>query len=227
MRHAIFEIFKALRHFGVTADEIDSIAKAYKFWSNHPVDSVQIYSNVYYHRGVLYAMPYPIEELKNAFVGIELDRTIYLAGYQCNVCQDKLAESLMWLKGKIFNKFSPEVHYGVEVPNNINLELPTAAEVRTLIKETSNDAKLNCVVFNRISCYWTKPAKKCLEKPLIISSWYGDDAPHCPAENEEAHVQPVIHPRTGIDFVGKINRYGIPDRKTEKVYCELLANVKH
>lgn len=226
MRRKIFNIFKALRHFGVSADEVERVAKAYKFWIENPVDFLPVYSNVYYRRGVLYAMPYPIKELQNSFVGIELNGVIYLAGYQCNVCRDKIDETLMWLKGKVFNKI-PDVHYGVAMPNQLKLELPTDEEVQTLVEETSDNSALDCVVFSRFSNYWIKLKPGDTDNAATIKSWYDTDNVPCELESVEAHIQPVIHPRESIDFIGHVNRYGVPDGETERVYRELVAGIKH
>lgn len=226
MRNAIFDIFKALRHFGVSANEVNGVAQAYKFWINNQVDGVKGYRRVYYHKGVLYAMPYPIPEIESAFVGIEIDGVIYLAGYQCNVAQDKVAEALMWLKGAVFSKFTPETRYGVEVPNNIKLELPTWDEVKNLVTKTSDDADVDRVVYSRLSCYWVVSSMGKEDKPAAVS-WFDFTSNNFSHDRTEAHVQPVIRPRKGLDFIGRLNHFGVPDDETKLMMMKLIAWLKH
>ena len=225
MRNAIFDIFKALRHFGVSANEVNGVAQAYKFWIKNQVEGVKEYRRVYYYKGVLYAMPYPIPEIESAFVGIEIDGVIYLAGYQCNVAQDKVAESLMWLKGVVFNKFTPETRYGVEVPNNIKLKLPTWDEVKNLVTKTSNDADVDGVVYSRFSCYWVVSSTNKEDKPAAVS-WFDFTSNNLPQNRSEAHVQPVIRLRKGIDFIGCLNHFGVPNDETKLMTMKLIAYFK-
>lgn len=79
-RHCIGAIYAALRHFGVTADEVGGIVHGYKTWLQAPdqTENARDYRFVYYHNGVLYAMPCLIEELKNKFVGIEHSSVVFL-----------------------------------------------------------------------------------------------------------------------------------------------------
>lgn len=226
MRNAIFDIFKALRHFGVSANEVNDVAQAYKFWINNQVDGVKGYRRVYYHQGVLYAMPYPIPEIESSFVGIEIDGVIYLAGYQCNVNQDKVAESLLWLKGAVFCKFAPEIRYGVEAPNNIKLELPTWDEVKNLVTKTSNDADMDKLIYSRFSCYWVASSTDKEDKPTAVS-WFDYTSSSIPQDRTEAHVQPIIRPRKGIDFIGRLNHFGVPDEETKLVMMKLRVWLKH
>ena len=225
MREDIFEIFKALRHFNVSADEIDNIRDAYKFWINRPIDFVQTYRKVYYHNGVLYALPYPLAELKNEFVGIELNGVIYLAGYLCNVRQEKIAQSLLWLKGKIFCNH-PYTHYGTEMPNSLTMTLPTGKEILDLISNTQESKDLDSIVFNKNSNFWVTPEPMHPDEIVATALWRSSVTSHCPTEKEEAHIQPIIRMRTGLDFIGHLNDFGVPDQETSEVYGKLLASAE-
>ena len=216
------DVFKAIRHFGVTAEEIDEMAKAYKFWLSYPTEFVLGYNKVYYHKGVLYALPYPIKALEKAFVGIELNGVIYLAGFQCDVCQERIAEFLMWIKGQVFLNLN-NVQYGVEIPNNLKLELPTKDEVVALLKISYGNVNLDNIVSCWKAHYWISPdSEHPLETVLDM-----DFVPYSPNKDTKAFIQPVIHPRKGIDFIGHLNRFGVPDKVTAEKYRELSEIVKH
>lgn len=223
MRNAILDIFKALRHFGVSADEVESVAEAYKFWVEHQIDFVPFYNHVYCYKGTLYAVPYPIKKLEYAFIGIELDGVVYLAKYQCNIGQNRISESLRRLKKKVFYKIS-DSQYGVEIPDSLEPELPTGNEIKNLIEKTQKDKHLDCVVFNNYSHFWVKHDSVKQGRAVAVVTWRDEVEYLSPTPNIEAHLQPVIRLRKGTDFIGHINNFGAPDKETVKVYERLLAN---
>ena len=234
MRHKIYEIFKALRHFGVSATEIDGIAKAYKFWLKHPQECVnRSYRVVYYHEGVLYSLPFLVDELKDRFVGIEINKVVYYA-FQKRSGKSDISSDLSMMRANIFN-FTLETG-DWDQTSDINIELPSRQEIISMFNTINgngmdklHDGKNLCDAVPHIYSTWwvvTKSATSTDSQEKMISveavrangiccnDWY-------------SVMQPVSHLRRGVDFIGHINHFGVPDEKTAKVYEKLLLAVKH
>jgi len=222
MRHKIYDIYKALRHFGVSETEIDEIAPAYKTWLKDPIETVSPYGTVYYHDGMLYSMPYPVSGLSAKVVGIEINGVIYLNGYVHNVLKDEVANSLMWLQGQVFNHLSYKRN-GIEMPNTFKLELPTAKEAKLLYDKVYADR--NTKVCNKMGDFWITPDEAKPEKSVISIQLLKTTTHKPKSEDTKATVYAVIHKNSHV-FIGKLDNYGMLSKSTAKVYKLLQEVVK-
>lgn len=218
MRNKIYDIYKALRHFGVSATEIDGIANAYKQWLDDPIDNACPYGTVYYHNGILYAMPYPLKGLSSKEVGIEVHGVIYLNGYVHNVTKDEVAEKLSWLKGEVFAKHPYRIK-GVDMPNPIKLELPTAKEAKALFDNAY--ANRYTKVCNKMGDFWITPSENKPEKTIISINILHSHVHTPKSEDTKATVYGVVHKSSHV-FIGKLDQFGILNRETAKVAKMLM-----
>ena len=226
MRKSIFLIYKALRHFGVTAEEIGKIANGYKIWIKNPVEDVrEKYRIVYYCNGTLYAMPLLIEELENKFVGIEINNVVYFAFHKCTY-KSEISDTLEQPWYFISNlKLSDDERNGI---SNIKVELPTKEEIQSMFNVLNgrgfdkmyNDRLLYNEVSHNLPSWWVITEYNQKSKSMVINSVNARG--HIFNDKTASFVQPVTHLREGIDFVGRINYYGVPDMKTIEVYKRLI-----
>jgi hypothetical protein len=225
MRKSIFLIYRALRHFGVTAKEVGKIANGYKIWINNPVEDVRDkYRIVYYCNGKLYAMPLLIYALKDKFVGIEINNVVYFA-FKKSVYKSLIPSTLEMPWYFISDlKLSDDDWKGIP---NIKIELPTKEEIISMVKAINgkgcdmmhNGRHLYDEVSHTCSSWWVITGRDENSKNVIINSV---SASGCVYNDVASFVQPVTHLREGIDFVGKVNHYGVLDEKTIKVYQKLV-----
>lgn len=124
MRRKIVDIYKALRHFNVTAGEVRDIAEGYRYWIAHPFESRPPFNTVYFMDGKLYSMPYLDGLLKDQFVGIEIEGIVYLNQYLNNVRQDLLETSIKTIKCRLAKEF--------DALSQFKLRLPTRYEAKVL-----------------------------------------------------------------------------------------------
>ena len=222
MRKAIFLIYKALRHFGVTAEEVGKIANGYKIWINNPVEDVRDkYRIVYYCNGVLYAMPLLIYALKEKFIGIEINNVVYFAFQKCT--NKSLISSTLEMPWYFISnlKLSDDEWEGI---SNIKVELPTKEEITSMFKTVNgrgcdnmhNGRHLYDEISHMCPNWWiiNKNDQKSVINSVNAYGYYFDD--------EMSFVQPVTHLREGIDFTGKVNYYGVPDKRTIEMYKKLV-----
>ena len=234
MRHKIYEIFKALRHFGVSAEEVDGIAEAYKFWLNHPLeDANRHYRVVYYHEGVLYALPFLVDELKNRFVGIEINQVVYYA-FQQKVSKGGISNELSMMRASIFN-FTLETG-DWDQTCDIKIELPSKQEIVSMFNVVNghgldklHDGKPLYQKVPHICDTWWVVTKSitpahCPGKKMIYVRPVRANGKYC--SDWYSVMQPISHLRKGVDFIGHINHFGVPDEETKKVYKKLLTDVK-
>lgn len=220
MRKSIFLIYRALRHFGVTAKEVGKIANGYKIWINNPVEDVRDkYRIVYYCNGKLYAMPLLIYALKDKFIGIEINNVVYFAFQKC-VNKSLISSTLEMPWYFISNlKLSDDDWKGIL---NIRVELPTKEEIISMVKTINgkgcdtmhDDRHLYDEVSHTCPSWWIQNTENSL-----IDSVNGCGYVY---EDERSFVQPVTHLRDGIDFKGRVNYYGVPDKKTIEIYQKLV-----
>jgi hypothetical protein len=224
MRNKIFEIYKALRHFGVSAEEVEQIANGYKIWVNNQIEDIRRgYRIVYYYKGALYAMPFLIDEIKNRFVGIEIDGVVYFA-CQLYTSYYVVYETLsdMWCK------FPLRVLPDFEEVGSIKMEIPTKDEIVSMFNCVNGKGR--DIMHNGRHLY--EEVSHLYTRWWAIMSYTDQkltpvDAHGVPDTSYKAAIQPVAHLRKGIDFAGEINNYGVPDYKTLKVYKELTASAVH
>lgn len=225
MRKKIFEIYKALRHFGVSAEEVRRIANGYEIWINNPEEDIrESYRIVYYHKGILYAMPFLIDALKDKFVGIEINNVVYFAFRKCTykaLISGSL--SMPWHCMSHLHLSNAEWK-GIA---DIKMELPTKEEIISMFNVVNGrgmDVLHNCkYLYENVShlcpSWWINAENNSIDSINGNGRSFPSD--------EKSFVQPVTHLREGVDFAGKINHYGVPDKETYKVYQKLTASAKH
>lgn len=218
MRRKIVDIYKALRHFNVTAGEVRDIAEGYRYWINNPFESRPPFNTVYFMDGKLYSMPYPDGLLKDQFVGIEIEGIVYLNQYICGVTQDVLGTSTATIKNRLAKKF--------EALNQFKLRLPTRYEAKVLAEKTEGNTKLNGAVFNKFGDVWITPNPDHPERTFATVREHGA-RPHQPSENTRATLYLVTDPDDGQIFYGEVNEYGVPTPETQELYTKLgWSNIK-
>lgn len=211
MRNSIYEIYKALRHFGVSVDEVGAIAENYKTWTT--LSLTENFGFVYVINGTLCSIPiYPDEKTKDKFIGFEIGGTFYLNRF-ATATSDNIAESLAQLK------------LDCNIPSEIELELPTLKELHILGRRYTDNDLFLYAESSLIEDRWIKPEPEYPKYSLAISVCAVFEA-FKPVKKQVALVHPVIHegPHT---FIGRMNHYGVPDKKTMKKYQQLLAGIKH
>ncbi len=210
MRNSIYEIYRALRHFGVSTDEVSAIAESYKMWT--AINVTENFGFVYIIDGTLCSIPiYPDKEANKEFIGFEIGGTFYLNRF-ATATSDNIANSLAQLK------------LDCNIPNEIELELPTLRELKILKRYVVKWLFL----YTGSSWFedrWIKPEPKYPKYSLAISSCTEFEA-FKPVKKQSAVVHPVIH-NSSHTFIGRMNHYGIPDKKTMTKYQHLLASIKH
>jgi len=218
MRRKIVDIYKALRHFNVTAGEVRDIAEGYRYWIANPFESRPPFNTVYLLDGKMYSMPYPDGLLKDQFVGIEVEGIVYLNQYICGVVQDELETSAETIKNRLTKKF--------EALNQFKLRLPTRYEAKILAEKTEGNTKLDGIVFNKYGDVWITPNPDHPERSFATVRERGA-RPHQPSENTRATLYLVTDPDDEQIFYGEVNEYGVPTPETQELYTKLgWSNIK-
>ena len=216
MRRKIFEIYKALRHFNVTAEEANEIAHGYRYWLKNQVDNLPPYNTVYLMNGKLYSMPYSKNSLESLFVGIEIGNVIYWANCFEYSCDYELERDKETLKAKIAEKF--------KITDRLKLRMPTKDEARILVEKTYHVSSLNFVMGNDVGDVWITPDPDYPD--LIVASIDMDTAsPHLPIECAPATLYFVTCPEDDQIFYGKVDKYGVPTQKTKESYRNLYDSL--
>jgi len=218
MRRKIFDIYRALRHFNVTADEVDEIARGFKYWLSNPVEKSLPYNVVYFNEDKLYAMPYQSDKLFKRFVGIEIDGVVYLAHFydQGGCRQDQIKEETENLMAWIAQDFTTVNHF--------KLRLPTRDEAKVLLEKTNYDESMNFVVCNRPCDVWITPNPDHPERTFATVR-VGSARAHRPSEDTRAVLYMVTCPNDEQIFYGKVDKYGVPTPKTRDAYRELYDSM--
>ncbi len=222
MRKNIFYIYRALRNFDVTAEEVGKIADGYRHWIDNPIESRPHYNTVYAVDGKLYAMPYPKDSIFGKFVGYELNGVVYLSCYRQYVYGSDVAECVRELAAD----FGKKKLYCPQIPE-IELGLPTAAEVTELVRAMKNQPGIGYKIYHFFGMYWIKPSAEFPNKPIAnvlhrINKQVGCDL-YIPNQSTQAVVCLVTHLREGIDFLGEVDDFGTPTSETEDAY-EVIYN---
>lgn len=214
MRRKIFDIYKALRHFNVTADEVDEIAHGYQYWLTNPIESLPPYNTVYFLplSSCLCSMPYPCRCLEKLFVGIEIDGVVYLNHYINNVRQDQLDTSIKTIETRISEKFK-----GI---NQFKLRMPTRDEAKILGEKTEGDMSLTAAICNKYCDVWITPTPDHPERTFATVQEHSA-RPHQPSEDTQAVLYLVTCPDDKQIFYGKVDKYGTPTKGTQSTYNEL------
>jgi hypothetical protein len=212
MRRKIFDIYKALRHFNVTAGEVRDIAEGYRYWIANPFESRPPYNTVYGFGNRLYSLPYSDNRLEDNFVGIEIDGVIYLAIY-VSCSQNQIAKGTEYLKKMIGITFN-----GID---QFKLRMPTKDEARILVEKTLDDGSLGTgLICNKCCDVWITPNPDHPERTFATVKEHSA-RPHQPSENTQAVLYLVTCPDEEQAFFGEVNEYATPTPETQEVYTKL------
>lgn len=251
MKKNVYGIYRALRHFGVTAAEVNEIAKAYTVWLTCPIEEKSPYNWVYSLGGQLVSMPFPIEPLneKGKLVGYGIGDTVFGA-----VVSEKIGKKDIECYLQVMKKDLKEAMVGVADDNipEIEFKLPTAADAEKIFScfakrwrenviATLEDAaaelpemelpegteiQLEYTGVNQIPNMWITPDADAPEMTAVKMGFDRSCKPYCrkytPGRRAKMAVCAVAHLRKGIDFIGKVGRYGIPTHATLKMYRLLI-----
>lgn len=223
MRRKIFDIYKALRHFNVTAEEANEIAQGYQYWLTNQVESLPPFNTVYFCPldNKLYSMPYPSRRLEKLFIGIEIDGVIYLDHYINNVRQDQLETSIKAIEARLSEKF--------EAINQFKLRMPTRDEAKILGEKAEGDMSLTAAICNKYCDVWITPNPDHPERTFATVQEHSA-RPHQPSVDTQAVLYLVTCPDDEQIFYGKVDKYGTPSMDTFSAYNRLSAGclcVKH
>ncbi len=216
MRRKIVDIYKALRHFGVTAKEIRDIAEGYRHWIAHPFESRSNFNMVYCMAGKLYSVPYPIKSSVSSFVGIEIEGIVYLNQYICGVTQNELETSAKTIKSRLAKKCG--------ALRQFKLRMPTCYEAKALAEKTEGNTKLDGAVYNKYGDVWIMPNPDHQERTLATVCEHRARS-HQPSENTRATLYLVTDLDDEQIFFGEVDEYGTPTPDTQELYKELSGMI--
>ena len=224
-----FKIYKALRHFGVSTEEMLGIAHNYPTWLDLPLEDIRTnYRIVYFYKGALYAFPFEIEALKDRLVGIAINQTVYFA-YNEHILAPFSVRDYDRLSYTLYHIL--DLPYELQEIAKLEIELPSKEEIITLFQKINGSGiekihgkhVYDLVPHICVSWWVAFPEKE--PKHIRIEAVDALGRPH--PEDKSAVMQPIAHLRKGIDFIGHVNRFGVLDKKSLKVYQELLEKIKH
>ena len=239
MRKNIYGVYKALRHFGVTASEISEIAKCYKTWLDCPIAEKSSYHWVYYFNGTLVSMPFPIKSLNedDKLIGYGIGDLVF------TVCQTKMA-TMSQIESSLqdFNAVLNKRMLGVCRDADIHVQLPTVEEaakifsvfandwlvkLKPMLSEISKDlpkglkVQVDFTAANEITDMWVASSSEDAEKS-IVQFGHDDSGPYyaecTPGKRTKSTICAVLHLRKGVDFIGKVGKYGTPNRDTLEMF---------
>lgn len=218
MRRKIVDIYKALRHFNVTAGEVRDIAEGYRYWINNPFESRPPYNTVYFCPldNKLYSMPYSKRHLEKLFIGIEIDGVVYLDHYINNVRQDQLETGLKTIEARLSEKFNDI--------NQFKLRMPTRDEAKILGEKAEGDMSLTAAICNKYCDVWITPNPDHPERTFATVQEHSA-RPHQPSEDTQAVLYLVTCPDDKQIFYGKVDKYGTPTKDTMSIYRQLYERL--
>ena len=219
-RRKLFDIYKALRHFGVSSEEVVGLAHGYRNWLDNPVENVPSYGTVYCLDTHLYSMPFPIERLGSRFVGIEIGGVVYLAGYFSNVGHNEVEAKIQELKAEIAKNFAAADYF------SFKLRMPTRAEAKVLVEKTNDNRDLSTKIYNKYGNVWITPSADHPERTFATLIDHSAK-PHCPSENTQAALYLVVQPKGDDLFIGEVDYFGKLTPKTSLNRNLLFSSVKH
>lgn len=254
MRKNVYSIYKALRHFGVSAKEVSEIAKNYPTWLNCPIEEKSPYNWVYYLNGYLVSMPFPIDALneKGKLIGYGVGDTVFGAIVSEKVKKENVEFCLQEIKNDL-----KQTMVGVADDNipEIEFRLPTAADAEKVFSCFAKNWLKNCIAtmeeaaaelpemelpegteihleysgVNQIPDMWITPDPDAPEKTAVRLGFNRKGAPYCrkyvPGKRIKPSVCAIANLRKGTDFIGKVGRYGIPTPATLRMYYQLLDSL--
>lgn len=220
MRRKIYDVYRALRHFNVTAEEVNNIVEGYCHWLKDPVEKLPPFQTVYFLGNKLYSMPYPKDGLNRRLIGIEIDGVVYLVGWDSDVLQDEIEEQAQIIKADIAEKF-PAI-------NQFRLRLPTRDEAKILPEKASgidfDSGHRYEGIYSLYSDVWITPDPDHPERTFATVE-ERRARPHRPSENTRATLYLVTCPDDEQIFFGEVDDYGIPTPETREAYAELKKSL--
>ena len=155
-------------------------------------------------------MPYNMGP-KNRLIGIEIDGTIYLAGYLQKVRLDQLETKISTYKAKLLEKFASL--------NGFDLRLPTREEVKKLVEIV--EFIPNC--FTQSGDVWITPPSDQPDKKFV--SVNGRNVRICRRLSNKTCATLYLVVRPEENFIkGKVDEYGKPTEETLAHYEDLRKN---
>ena len=212
MRRKIVDIYKALRHFNVTAGEVRDIAEGYRYWIANPFESRPPFNTVYFMDGKLYSMPYPKKSLASRFVGIEINGVVYLTPYII-ICKDSVDVWTQKLKAKTNN---------FEAIDQFKLRTPTRDEAKILAERVVGNNSLTGIC-NKYCNVWITPTSNHPERTFVTLREHSA-RPHQPSKNTQAALYLVTCPDDEQIFYGEVDEYGTPTPETQEVYKKFFES---
>lgn len=254
MRKNVYGIYRALRHFGVSASEVNEIAKNYTTWLTCPIEEKSPYNWVYSLGGVLVSLPFPINTLneKGKLVGYAIGDIVFGAVVSEKAKKDDVEGYLQSIKEDL-----KQTMVGVaddDVPE-IEFRLPTAEEAGKIFSCFAKNWLENCLAtmedaaaeipdvelpegaeihlhysgVNQIPDMWIAPDADAPDKTAVRLGINRSGTPYCrpytPGKRVKPSVCAVARLRKGIDFIGKVGRYGVPTPATLKMKSLLLDSL--
>ena len=240
MRKNVYGIFRALRHFGVSEAEIDTVAKFYKTWLHFPIEEKSVHNWVYCLEGSLVSLPFPIDVLfEDHLIGYAIGNKVFSFLTSERVRKDDVESHLLNIKDSLDKRMIGvgKADIQVHLPTREEAELVfttfagnwlanvalTAQVIYEQLPEAA-DYELEFPINNQISNMWVKPDADDPEK-TAIKLGFNNSGPYCkmyrPKDRTKATVCAIIDLRKE-DFIGKLNRYGTPTKATIDMYYELL-----
>ena len=239
MRKNIYGIYKALRHFGVTESEISGIAKFYATWLSCPITEKSAYYWVYYYNGYLVSMPFPIKSLneKDKLVGYGIGNLVFTVCQTERTTQSRIEDSL-----QSFNDVLNKRMLGACGDADIHVQLPTLAEAAKIFSVFANDwldkcqstlskisenlpsgteVQVDFTTVNEITDMWVTSSSRDSEKSVVKFGFDNSGpyyAEYTPSKRTKATIGAVLHLRKDVDFIGKVGKYGTPNRSTLDMY---------
>lgn len=240
MRKNIYGIFRALRHFGVSEAEVDTVAKFYKTWLRFPIEEMSVYSWVYYLEGRLVSMPFAIDALfDDHLIGYAVKNKVFTFFPHEGIRKAEVDRHLLEIKDSLDKRMigAGKADLQVHLPTMEEAELifmafaynwlagvvGTAQEIFEHLPEEIA-CEVNFPINNQINSMWIAPDADEPEK-TAVKLGFNDSGPYCkkyrPNDRTKSTVCAIIDLQKE-DFIGKLNRYGTPTQATVDMYYELL-----
>ena len=216
MNKSAFAIYKLLKQFDVSSEEMEGLAAGYKEWLKHQTSALS-YNVVHYINGEFVSLPCYVRKLRKYEVGIEIDGVCFFKKHKEVVHIGDVADVIESLQNEIF---------GSELPDDICLRLPTETEIGNLIEHTKDAFPWVVQAYCQYTTYWIAPKRKDSEE-VIAEVGYTAVRTHKPMSDYTAcSVRPVLRLQPEA-FVGHLNQFGMPDEATaEKIKKMLISSRK-
>ena len=254
MRKNIYGVYRALRHFGVSASEVNEIAKSYTTWLTCPIEEKSPYNWVYSLGGMLVSLPFPINTLneKGKLIGYGVGDIVFGAIVSKKVSKENVENCLQDVKNDLKQTMIgvadddiPEVEFHLPtaeeaekifscfaknwLENSLATIADAAAEMPEMELPEGIEIHLEYEGFNQIPDMWITPDPDDAEKTAVRLGFDRSGTPYCrkyvPGKRIKPRVCAIAHLRKGIDFIGKVGRYGVPTPATLKMKSLLLDSL--